>query len=63
MTVFQIAFRKMIADALRCPKCPAMNRPDVYLIRLDGTASRAFCDQCSFEGVVSLFQPKDKTDA
>lgn len=61
MTVFGEAFRRMVADELKCPKCPATNRPGAYLIRLDETGARAFCDQCSFEGVVALFQPKENT--
>jgi hypothetical protein len=45
-----------LTSTLRCPKCPAANRPGATYIETDG--SRAFCIVCSHAGPIETFQPK-----
>jgi hypothetical protein len=53
------ALRKLLTTSLRCPKCPAANRPGATYIEIDDTGSRAFCSVCSHAGPLDIFQPKE----
>jgi hypothetical protein len=52
--------RALIESSLRCPKCPATNRPGATYVELSENGTRAYCSVCSASGPTEQFQPKEK---
>ena len=60
--MFREALQRLLAKDLRCPRCPAMNRPAASdEIDVDQTGTRAQCNACNCEGPIERFQPKKET--
>lgn len=59
--MFHEAVQKMLGKDLVCPKCTSDNYPLRALptIRVDLTATRAECSNCSYEAALEKFQPKE----
>lgn len=60
MSAFRAAVRTLLESSLRCPKCPAVNRPGATYIEMDDASDRAYCTVCARSGPLSAFQPKEK---
>lgn len=52
------AVRAQIEQRLRCPKCPAANRPGATYIELDQDGRAAYCGVCSAHFTI----PTERTD-
>jgi hypothetical protein len=61
MSMFRDALRALLVTTLRCPRCPAANRPGATVIEIDATSTRAYCGVCTVEGPIASFQPKKET--
>ena len=61
MNVFNIEYRKMLADVVVCPRCKATNVPNASpTIEIDETGLKAACNQCSFARPIEAFLPREK---
>lgn len=60
MNAFNVQYRKMLAETVRCPKCGEQNIPHASpTVHIDQTGTRAECSNCSFERPVEAFLPKE----
>jgi hypothetical protein len=59
VSAFVDASKRQVEDELRCPRCPAMNRPGAIVIEIEVHMWRAFSAVCAYEGPVPEFQPKE----
>lgn len=58
--MFHDATQAKLGKDLVCPKCHGFNVPHAApTVRIDLTATRAECSQCSFEAMIEKFQPKE----
>lgn len=53
------SFRQALEASLRCPKCPAMNRPGATVIELSDDRKTACCSVCAKAGPVDQFLQKE----
>jgi len=59
VSAFREADRARRLPTLRCPKCPAENRPGATYIDIDETGERAYCSVCAVSGPIEAFEPKE----
>lgn len=60
MSAFTEAYRAMLIKQVKCPMCPALNKPGASpTIEIDQTNLRAFCTNCSADRRIEDFLQKE----
>jgi predicted RNA-binding Zn-ribbon protein involved in translation (DUF1610 family) len=60
MSMFNEAYRAMVAKHAHCPKCGAENVHKASpTIEIDQTGTKGFCNACGFARPIEAFLPKE----